>query len=206
LDQGTLVTALFTTMGTIFVAELTDKDALFLLALATKTKASVVFVAGSVAFTVTTAIIVLLGSVLIAVVPVIAIKLAGGSIMLAYALLEYYRFSKEERAVDEREERLLERSARGVWSIFLPAVLTLILLDLAGDATELLTIVLLARFEDALVVFAGAVIGLVAAVAVETALGNRLGRVLSRKRIKYLSVAVFTIIGVTVIVTTLVGA
>jgi Ca2+/H+ antiporter, TMEM165/GDT1 family len=206
LDQGTLVTALFTTMGTIFVAELTDKDALFLLGLATKTKASVVFVAGSVAFTVTTAIIVLLGSVLIAVVPVIAIKLAGGSIMLAYALLEYYRFSKEERAVDEREERLLERSARGVWSIFLPAVLTLILLDLAGDATELLTIVLLARCEDALVVFAGAVIGLVAAVAVETALGNRLGRVLSRKRIKYLSVAVFTIIGVTVIVTTLVGA
>ena len=38
-----LLAALFTTMGTIFVAELTDKDALFLLALATKTKASVVF-------------------------------------------------------------------------------------------------------------------------------------------------------------------
>jgi Ca2+/H+ antiporter, TMEM165/GDT1 family len=206
LDQGMLLPALITTIGTIFVAELTDKDALFLLALATKTKASLVFVAGSVAFTITTAIIVLLGSLLITVVPVAAIKLAGGSIMLAYAVLEYYRFSKEERAVDAREERLLERRAGNVWSIFLPAVVTLILLDLAGDATELLTIVLLARFEDALVVFAGAVIGLVAAVAVETALGNRLGRVLSPKRIKYLSIAVFTIIGVTVIVTTLVGA
>jgi Ca2+/H+ antiporter, TMEM165/GDT1 family len=201
-----LVTALLTTIGTIFVAELTDKDALFLLALATKTKASVVFVAGSVAFTITTAVIVLLGTLLITVVPVVAIKLAGGSIMLAYAVLEYYRFSREEREVNEREERLLERRGRGPWSILLPAVLTLVLLDLAGDATELLTIVLLARFEDALVVFAGAVVGLVAAVAVETTLGNRLGRVLSPRRIKYLSIAVFTVIGVTVIVTTLSGA
>jgi putative Ca2+/H+ antiporter (TMEM165/GDT1 family) len=201
-----LLAALITTGVTIFVAELTDKDALFLLALATKTKASVVFAAGSVAFTISTAIIVLLGSLLITVVPVIAIKLAGGLIMLAYAMLEYYRFSNEERGVDEREERLLEKSAGGVWSIFIPAVLTLIALDLAGDATELVTIVFLARYQDALVVFGGAVVGLVAAVAVETALGNRLGRVLSRKRIKYLSIAIFTVIGVTVIVTTLVGS
>lgn len=203
MDQAALLAALFTTMGTIFVTELTDKDALFLLALATKTKASMVFAAGSVAFTITTAIIVAAGSLLIAVVPVVAIKLAGGSIMLAYAVLEFYRFSSEERLVDEREERLLERGGKGAWSMFIPAVLTLVALDLAGDATELVTIVLLARFNDALVIFSGALIGLIAAVAVETALGNRLGRVLSRKRIKYLSIAVFTVIGVTVIVTTL---
>ena len=206
MEQGMLLTALFTTTGTIFVTELTDKDALFLLALATKTRPSVVFAAGSVAFTITTAIIVLLGSLLIAVVPVVVIKLGGGSIMLAYAGLEYYRFSNQERRVDEREERLIERSGRGVWSIFIPAVLTLIALDLAGDATELVTIVFLARYQDAVVVFAGAVIGLVAAVGVETALGNRLGRILSPRRIKYLSIAVFTVIGVTVIATTLFGA
>jgi putative Ca2+/H+ antiporter (TMEM165/GDT1 family) len=162
-----------------------------------------VFAAGSVAFTITTAIIVVVGSLLITVVPVVAIKLAGGSIMLAYAVLEFYRFSSEERLVDEREERLLERGGKGAWSMFIPAVLTLLALDLAGDATELVTIVLLARFNDALVIFFGALIGLIAAVAVETALGNRLGRVLSRKRIKYLSIAVFTVIGVTVIFTTI---
>ena len=33
MDQGMLLPALLTTMGTIFVAELTDKDALFLLSL-----------------------------------------------------------------------------------------------------------------------------------------------------------------------------
>ncbi len=205
MDQGMLLTALFTTMGAIFVTELTDKDALFLLALATKTKPSVVFAAGSVAFTITTTIIVLLGSVLIAFVPIIAIKLAGGAIMLGYAVWEYYRFSSEERQVDEREERVLERRGRGAWSIFFPAVLTLIVLDLAGDATELVTIVLLAHFGDVLAVFSGAVVGLVAAVAVETVLGNRLGKVLSRKRIRHLSILVFTVIGVTVIATSLLG-
>jgi Ca2+/H+ antiporter, TMEM165/GDT1 family len=192
-------------MGTIFVTELTDKDALFLLALATKTRPWVVFAAGSVAFIITTTIIVSVGSVLIAFVPVVAIKLAGGAIMIAYAFLEFYRFSAEERQVDEREERLMARSAAGAWAIFLPAVATLIVLDLAGDATELVTIVLLARFGEVLVVFSGAVVGLVAAVAVETTLGNRLGKVLSRERIRYLSVVVFLLIGSVVIATTLLG-
>ena len=206
MDQAMLLAALLTTTGTIFVTELTDKDALFLLALATKTKPSVVFAAGSVAFTITTAIIVTVGSLLIEVVPVFAIKLAGGAIMLAYAALEYFRFSREEREVDQRGERLLDRRTANAWSIFFPAVLTLVALDLAGDATELVTVVLLARFEDALVVFLGAVAGLVAAVAVETALGNSLGRVLSRRRIKYLSIIVFIVIGTTVIATTLLGS
>jgi Ca2+/H+ antiporter, TMEM165/GDT1 family len=205
MDQGLLLTAFATTVGTIFVAELTDKDALFLLALATKTKPFLVFAAGSVAFVISTAIIVLVGSVLVALVPVVAIKLAGGTIMLAYAAWEYYRFSTEERQVDEREERLLEKSAKGAWAVFLPAVVALVALDLAGDATEVVTVVLLARFQDALVVFSGAVTGLVCAVAVETALGNRLGKVLSRRRIRYLSIAVFIVIGTTVIVTSLVG-
>lgn len=200
-----LLAALSTTVGTLFAAELTDKDALFLLALATRTRASVVFAAGSVAFTISTAIILLVGTVLIAFVPVIVIKLAGGGIMLAYAVWEYYRFSNEERAIDEREERLLDRRGRSDWSVFIPAMVSLIALDLAGDATELLTIVLLAHFQDILVVFFGAVIGLVAATAVETALGNRLGKVLSPKRIKYLSIVIFVIIGSTVIVTSLLG-
>ncbi len=194
-----------TIIGTMFVAELTDKDALFLLALATKTKAMVVFAAGSIAFTISSAIIVLVGSLLITLVPVIAIKLAGGAIMLAYAGWEYYRFSSEEHDMDEREEKLLAKRGRGAWSIFIPAVISLIALDLAGDATELITVVFLARFQDVLVVFSGAVIGLVAATAVETTLGNKLGKLLSPKRIKYLSIAVFIIIGTTVIATSLLG-
>jgi len=205
LDQAAVLPALLTTIVTLFVAELTDKDALFLLALATKTKAWVVFASGSIAFTITTAIIVLVGSVLIAFVPVVAVKVAGGAIMLAYALWELRRLSTDVRGVDERERRLLEKRGSGAWSIFIPALVSLIALDLAGDATELITVILLARFGDVVVVFSGAVIGLVGATAVETLLGNRLGRILSPRRIRYLSIAVFTIIGTTVIVTSLLG-
>ena len=203
MDGGLFLEAFFTTAGTLFVAELTDKDALFLLALATKTRAQLVFAAGSVAFTITSAIIVTVGTVLISLVPVYAIKLAGGAIMIAYAVWEYYRFSNEKSRVDSREERLLGRGAQSAWAIFLPAVLTLIALDLAGDATEVLTVVLLARFQDLAGVFCGAVVGLVGAVAVETALGNRLGRLLSPSRIKYFSIAIFVAIGTVVVVTTL---
>lgn len=205
MDQGAALAALLTTAGTIFVVELTDKDALFLLALATKTRASVVFAAGALAFTVTSAVIVAVGSVLIALVPVFAIRLAGGAIMLGYAALEYSRLSREQRALEGAEERVLRRPRAGAWSIFVPAVLTLIALDLAGDATELVTIVLLAHFGDAVIVFSGAVAGLVAAVAVETALGNTLGRLLPRRRVKYISIAVFLVIGTAIIVTTLIS-
>jgi putative Ca2+/H+ antiporter (TMEM165/GDT1 family) len=59
---------------------------------------------------------------------------------------------------------------------------SLIVLDLAGDATELVTSVFVAQFRDVLLVFAGAVAALVAASAVETILGNGLGRVLSARR------------------------
>ena len=205
MDQAAVLPALLTTVGSLFVAELTDKDALFLLALATKTKASVVFASGAIAFTITTAIIVAVGSLLLTLVPVVAVKLAGGAIMLAYALWELLRSSTKEQGMDGRERRLLEKDGRSAWSIFFAAVVSLIALDLAGDATELLTVVLLARFDDVVVVFSGAVIGLVGATAVETLLGNRLGRVLSPKRIRYLSVAVFAVIGTTVIVTSLLG-
>jgi putative Ca2+/H+ antiporter (TMEM165/GDT1 family) len=195
--------AFLTTMATIFVAELTDKDAIFLLALATKTRASVVFVSGSVAFFISTAIIVAFGSLLIEIVPVFYIKLAGGAIMLGYAVFEYYGFSSEKKRVDEREESLLDRAAGGAMSVILPAVISLILLDLAGDATEVVTIVFLAHFQDAIAVFGGAVVGLIGAVAVETAIGNRLGRILAPARVRHLSIAIFLVIGSLVIATTL---
>lgn len=204
-DQAVLLSAVLTTAGTIFVTELTDKDALFLLALATKTRASLVFAAGAVAFAISTAIIVTVGSVLIRLVPVFDIKLVGAAIMLGYAGFELLRTSPEGPAIDERGQRILDRKTPNAWEVFLPAVATLVALDLAGDATELVTVVLLARFQVALAVFVGAVLGLVCAVAVETALGNRLAKVLSPSHVRHLSVAVFVVIGVVILVTTLTG-
>ena len=210
-DIASLVVVFLTVSSTIFIAELTDKDALLLLALATKTNPWTVFAAGSTAFTITTAIIVPLGYALVQIVPVFWIKIAGGAIMIVYGFWQYLRRGNGGKELEKEEKRLLSRGlgaspkndpsikepkkVRGKWSVFLGAVLILALLDLAGDATEVLTIVFVAQIRNAILVFFACVSALVAATAVETAIGHRLGKMLSVERIKLLSLVVFVIIG-----------
>ena len=74
--------------STLFVTELTDKDALLLLALATKGRAAIVFLAGVTAFVITTTIFVTIGTLIGAVVPILWVKLVGGGFMLGYGLWE----------------------------------------------------------------------------------------------------------------------
>jgi putative Ca2+/H+ antiporter (TMEM165/GDT1 family) len=192
-------TAFLTVAGTIFVAELTDKDALLLLTLATKTSAWRVFAAGSIAFTITTSIIVLLGSAIVTVIPISWIKVAGGSIMLVYAVYQYFSGLRQEESLEAKGESIAKSRARSKWVAFMSILGALIVLDLAGDATELITVVFVAQFENILVVFLGAVFALILASGVEAALGNRLGRWLSARKIRYLSVVVFLIIGSTIL-------
>ena len=203
IDLGVLLPAFFTVLVTIFIAELTDKDALLLLALATKMKPWTAFAAGSTAFTITSAIIVTIGYFLTKIAPIFWIRLTGGVVMIVYAVWDYSRSGgKVER---EEEKRLLNQTKKKTaWSIFLGAVSLLILLDLAGDATEVITIVFVARFSNAILVFLGAVAALVAASAVETILGGRLGKILSPKRLRVFSLIVFLIIGSIIILTTLI--
>jgi putative Ca2+/H+ antiporter (TMEM165/GDT1 family) len=199
-DLSTLLAPFLTVAGTIFVAELTDKDALLLLALATRIRPKIAFAAGATAFTITTTIIVTAGYFLVSVVPVLWIRLVGGIVMIAFAIWQYVSTSEEA----SEEKKLLERTTkRTIWSVFLGAVSMLILLDLAGDATEVLTIVYVARFSNAFLVFSGAVLALVAASAVETLLGSRLKRYLSAKRLRLLSLLLFLVIGSYIILTSL---
>jgi putative Ca2+/H+ antiporter (TMEM165/GDT1 family) len=190
-------------MAAIFVAELTDKDALLLLSLATRIKPWVVFAAGSVAFTITSAIIVTVGYFLVSFLPVSLISLAGGAVMIAYGIWSFFETRKEEEELAQAERKLSLKASKSLWLIFLNAVSLLILLDLAGDATEVLTILFVARFQSTLLVFVGAVPALIAATAVETLIGNRLSKILSSKRIRVFSLLVFLIIGATAILTTL---
>jgi len=186
----------------IFIAELTDKDALLLLSLATRFKAWIVFLAGSVAFTITSAIIVTVGRFLIGYVPVAWISLAGGTIMICYGVWSFFHTDSDEE-VRRVENQLSVKAGKGMMRLFLSAVGLLVLLDLAGDATEVLTILFVARFGDAVLVFIGAVLALIAATAVETIIGNRLSRLLSKNRIRILSLIVFLTIGTTAILSAL---
>ena len=183
--------------GAIFLAELADKDAFLLITVSTRVRARVAFLAGITAFALTTTLFVTLGSVLIVVVPVSWVHLAGGVIMIAYGLWEA-RALVGLREVEEQEARVEKTGSP--WRAFFALVAALALLDIAGDATEVLTIVFVARYTDPLLVFLGACTGLFSAAALETALGNRLGRVLTPDRLRYVSVVVFLTLGVFIIV------
>ena len=188
-------------MTAVFIAELTDKDALLILALATKIRPRIVFASGLVAFTITTAIIVLLGSFLISVLPVFWITLSGAVIMIAYGVWLLLGIRNDEDGLKDEETKLLARSEeKNAWSIFLGIVPMLVLLDLAGDATEILIIVFVANFQNVVLVFVGSLLALAAATALETTVGHALSRVLSLHRIKLLSSLVFLTLGIVVIV------
>jgi len=181
---------------TIFVAELTDKDAFLLIALSTRVRARLVFLAGAVAFVFTTTVIIALGSALITVVPVYWVRLVGGVVMVAYGLWQA-RGLVGMGAVAEEEARI--EKAKSAWKTFAAMVAWLALLDLAGDATEVLTIVFVARFPNPVFVFSAACVGLLSATAVETTLGSRLSRLLTPYRMRAVSAAVFLILGVSII-------
>jgi len=188
--------AFATIAATIFVAELTDKDAFLLLALATRVRARVAFLAGSVAFAFTTAVIIALGSALIVVVPVFWVREGGGVVMVAYGVWEA-RGLIGMGVITEEESRI--EKAGSAWRTFMAMVAGLALLDLAGDATEVLTIVFVARYSNPILVFSGAIVGLICAVAVETTLGNRLGRLLTPRRLRLVSAAVFLTLGASIL-------
>jgi putative Ca2+/H+ antiporter (TMEM165/GDT1 family) len=182
----------------LFVAELTDKDAFLLIAVSTKVRVRVAFLAGATAFTFTTTVIMTLGTLLITVVPVYWVRLAGGVVMVAYGVWQA-RGLVGQKVVEEEESRI--QKAGSQWRVFLTMVAALALLDLAGDATEVLTIVFVARYSNVALVFSGVLTGLVAATAVETSLGNRLGRYLTPNRLRYISAVVFLALGVFIILT-----
>jgi putative Ca2+/H+ antiporter (TMEM165/GDT1 family) len=191
----------FATMAfALFVTELTDKDAFLLLTLAAKTRAAVVFLAGATAFVITTAIFVTVGTLISAAVPILWVRLVGGAFMIGYGLWEAR--GVDSRGEAEKEERSLERRFGG-WMTFFSIVAGVALLDIAGDATEVLTIVLAARYSNPILVFSAACTGLVSAAAFETALGNRLGRMLTPKRVRYVSMVVFLILGTFIIISSL---
>jgi len=189
-----------TIAATLFITELTDKDALLLLAVSTRVRTRLAFMAGATAFVITTTIIVAAGSLIVAVVPVEWIRLAGGVVMIGYGCWEA-RGLMGRGEVGRQESRIAETV--NAWKVFFALVGSLALLDLAGDATEVLTVVLVAQYSAPLFVFSSVLSGLICAVAVETALGSRLGRLLTPRRLQIGSALIFVLLGLAIILGTI---
>ena len=126
--------------------------------------------------------------------------------MIVYGIWLLLGIRKGEKELKEEETKVLKHSIKkNAWSIFLGIVPMLVLLDLAGDATEVLIIVFVASLQNVVLVFVGSLTALVAATAVETMVGHTLSRILSLQRIRLVSSLVFLILGMAVIATTLAG-
>ena len=190
------IASFVTIAATLFVAELTDKDALLLLAISTKVRARLAFAAGATAFAITTTIIIAAGSLIVAVVPVDWVRVAGGVVMLGYGLWEA-RGLIGEKEVEKEESRIARSGSQ--WRVFLALVASLALLDLAGDATEVLTVVLVANYGLPLFVFSSVWVGLVSAAAAEATLGSKLGKLLTPRRLQVSSAVIFILLGLFII-------
>lgn len=123
--------------------------------------------------------------------------------MIGYAAYEYFTTNKQEIEEDKKKLEKRSKDKNVFFRLFLSIISMLVILDLAGDATEVLTIVFVARFQNVLLVFVSCVVALSAASAVETTIGNRLGKLFSFERIRVFSLLVFAIIGMIVIATTI---
>lgn len=182
--------------GVLFVTELTDKDAFLLISVSARVKWGLAFAAGVAAFALTTSLFVVAGTVISALIPVSWVRLAGGVVMLGYAL--WAARGLVGKGAAEAEETRVQKAGTP-WKVFLALVAALALLDIAGDATEVLTLVFVAQYANALLVFTAALSGLAAATALETYLGNRLGHVLTPARLRLVSVAVFLVLGTSIL-------
>ena len=68
--------------------------------------------------------------------------------MICYGLWSLFHAKTDEEEMTGMEMKLSAKATNGMTSVFLSAVGLLLLLDLAGDATEVLTILFVTRFGD----------------------------------------------------------
>jgi Ca2+/H+ antiporter, TMEM165/GDT1 family len=143
------VTALV--FGVIFLAELPDKTALAGLVLGARYRASYVFVGVAAAFLVHVVLAVAAGSVLTLLPQRIVHALTGLLFLGGAAVLLLKK--------DDGEEEIRKPADQSFWKVA-GTGFTLILVAEFGDLTQIMTANLAARYDDALSVGLGAVLGL----------------------------------------------
>lgn len=165
--------------------ELIDRTSFTLIALASRGHPFSVWVGGSAAFVLTSAIAVGVGAGLAELLGPSRIELlrvGGGIALIAYALWLYTR--------NDEEPVRLHRTPR---TALAAAFLTIFLLEL-GDTTMIFEIVFVASFGWAVVLLAGGG-ALVVVAAWDVELGRRLGLRLSPEKLRKVVVAILLLVG-----------
>ncbi|MFF4955495.1 TMEM165/GDT1 family protein [Streptomyces sp. NPDC001222] len=145
------ITVLALVFGVIFLAELPDKTALAGLVLGTRYRASYVFAGVAAAFLVHVVLAVAAGSLLTLLPQRIVHGITGVLFLAGAAVLLLKK--------DDGDEEVRRPENQSFWKVA-SAGFMLILIAEFGDLTQIMTANLAARYDDALSVGLGAVLGL----------------------------------------------
>lgn len=176
-------TILATVFGLIALGELGDKTNVLSITLACKYPWKPVLAGIVMAVVVLMGIAVLVGETVLSLLPPLALKLIAGALFLFFALKN---FLEKER----KEEEKLRSSTSPFWTTFLS-----FLLGELGDKTQLLTLTLAAEYQQPLPVWLGACLAMIVVDGTFVFIGNRLGRLLPRRILRYVAGAIFAVFG-----------
>ena len=170
----------------IFVVELPDKTFLATLVLATKYRPILVWIGVSLAFLVQTLVAVLLGHA-VSFLPEEVVQAAAGVMFLvgAVILIREGRSHQEAAASDEEVET---KNVHG-WRAVLASFLVLFAAEW-GDLSQLLTISLVAKYEEPVAVFIGALSALLLVSGLAVVAGRQLQRFVKLHVLHYIGAGV----------------
>jgi putative Ca2+/H+ antiporter (TMEM165/GDT1 family) len=167
MDSG-WITAGAIVFATIFVFEFFDKTNLANIAMAARNPPFHVWLGAAIAFLVSTAIAVTIGTLLLHFLlpQILYVKVGGGALLVAFGA-----WSLAKRPKEEPEEGNVDRG-----KVVMGAFLLILFLEM-GDETQILTILFVTSFGNLLLVFLAAILALWCM----SALGVKLGAFLKGK-------------------------
>ena len=186
--------AVVVTFGTIFLVELPDKTFLATLVLATRYRPRFVWIGVSLAFAVQTVVAVLLGHAA-SFLPEDLVKGAAAAMFLVGAVLLY----REGRAHHQSSGEEYVANARDVHGVRQVLACFLVLFAAEwGDLSQLFTITLVAKYEDPIGVFIGALGALMTVSALAVVAGKQLLRWVPLHVLHYLGAAVCLVLALVI--------
>jgi len=170
----------------IFVVELPDKTFLATLVLATRYRPLLVWIGVGLAFTVQTIVAVALGHA-VSYLPENAVHAAAGVMFLVGAVL-LIREGRSHQQASAEGEVVTTKDVHG-WRAVLASFLVLFAAEW-GDLSQLLTISLVAKYEDPFGVFVGALAALLLVSGLAVVAGRSLQRYISLHVLHYVGAGV----------------
>ena len=172
----------------IFVVELPDKTFLATLVLSTKYRPILVWIGVGLAFLVQTSVAVLLGHAA-SFLPSQLVKTLALVMFLVGAVILFRQGRSHHQASDDEAEIAAKAKDVTGWQAVLASFLVLFAAEW-GDLSQLLTISLVAKYENPVSVFTGALAALLAVSGLAVVAGRALLRVISLHVLHYVGAGV----------------